>query len=61
MCRFRARGVRVIVLIDQEPEELLSPYWSSYVFGRIDALNVTIVFSAGVFNTDLRQPGRQGQ
>lgn len=28
-----------------------------YGFGRIDAKNVTIVFFAGVFNTNLKQPG----
>jgi hypothetical protein len=39
----------------------LSPYWSSYGFGRIDAKNVTIVFFAGGFNTNLRQSGLQGR
>jgi hypothetical protein len=41
--------------------ELLSSYWPSHGFGRIDAKNVTIFFSAGLFNTNLRQPGRQAQ
>jgi len=30
-------------------------------FDRIDAGNATIVFSAGPFKANLKQPGRQGQ
>ena len=58
---FVSRLSESIGSIDQEPGALLSPYWLFCGFGRIDAMNVTIVFSAGLFNTNLRQPGRQGQ
>jgi hypothetical protein len=47
--------------MNQEPEEWLSSYWPSWGSGRIDAKNVTIVFSGGLFNANPGQPGRQGQ
>ena len=39
----------------------MSSYWPCFEFDRIDAKNATIVFSAGLYEINLRQPGQQRQ
>jgi len=46
---------------DREREELLHRSWRSYKSDRIDAKNSTIVFSADLSDTNLRQYGWQEQ
>jgi hypothetical protein len=40
---------------------LSCPSWPSYEFDRTNAKNATIVFSASLFDANLRKPGQQGQ